>query len=134
MRPTRHVQALNVYVHKTLKTNKRPKRPHQDPRQVRQRKPPKMLSNWQLRRSLHAYNHLSSISATKLLPPVANDMPKSQSRNEWNRIQTIYHSPPRQQISRSLCRLARRRMKRECPSSSNRYNKTRSLRSPLSRL
>ena len=26
-------------------------------RQVRQRKPPKMLSKWQLRRSLQAYNH-----------------------------------------------------------------------------
>ena len=25
--------------------------------QVRQRKPPKMLSNWQLRRSLEPYNH-----------------------------------------------------------------------------
>ena len=39
MRPTRHVQALNGYVHKNLKTNKRPKRPHQVPLQVRQRKP-----------------------------------------------------------------------------------------------
>ena len=34
-----------------------PRSHHQVPLQVRQRKLPKMLSNWQLRRSLQAYNH-----------------------------------------------------------------------------
>ena len=55
-RPTKHVQALNGYVQKNLKKNKRPQRPLPAPHQVRQRKPQKMLSNWQLRRSLQAYN------------------------------------------------------------------------------
>ena len=59
---------------------------------------------------------------------------KSQSCNEWKRMQNISHAPPRQQISRSLCRLVRRRTRRECPSSSNRYNKQRTLTSHLSSL
>ena len=42
----------------------------------------------------------------------------------------MYDAPPRQQISRSPCQLVRRRTKRECPSSSNRYNKLRTLMSP----
>ena len=113
MRPTRHVQVLKGYVHKNLKKNKRPRSHHQVPLQVRQRKPPKMLSNLQLRCSLQAYNHSSSILAIKLLPPAANDMPKSQSCNKWKMTQNISHAPPRQQISRSLCRLVRRRTKRE---------------------
>ena len=51
------IQALKGYVHKNLKKNKRPSSHHQVPLQVRQRKPPKMLSYWKLRRSLQAYNH-----------------------------------------------------------------------------
>ena len=58
---------------------------------------------------------------------------KKSIMQRMERIQNMYHAPPRQQIARSLCRLARRRMKRECPSSSNRYNKPRTRMSSLSR-
>ena len=34
--------------------------------------------------------------AIKSLLPSANDMPRSRSCNEWNRIQATYHTPPRQ--------------------------------------
>ena len=44
-----------------------------------------MLSNWQLSHSLQAYNPLSPFSATRSLRPIANNMPKTRSCNEWNK-------------------------------------------------
>ena len=105
--------------------NKRPRKALQVPLQVRLRKLLKMLSNWQLRRSLQAYNPLSSILATKSSLPDANDMPSSQSCNEWKTTQATYHAPPSQQNSKSLCRPVQRRMKSEYPSWSNKYSKQR---------
>ena len=90
-----------------------------------------MLSNWQLRHSLQAYNHLSPILATRSSQPTANNIPKSRSCNEWNKINTMYHALPRQLTLKLLCHMVLRRMKRECPSLSNRYNKPRIHESSL---
>ena len=55
---------------------------------------------------------LIPILAIKSLLPTANDTPRSRSCNKWNRIQAMYHTPPRPQISTSLCQMALRRMKK----------------------
>ena len=125
MRPTRSVPALNGYALENQKMNKRPRKALQVPLQVRLRKLLKMLSNWQLRCSLQAYNPLSSILATKSSLPDANDMLSSQSCNEWKTTQATYHAPPSQHNSKSLCQPVQRRTKREYPSSSNKYSKQR---------